>query len=312
LAERCGVPAPRTARGPGIREILEETVSFSYPVVIKPRGNPLHQSTAHSLSFKTRYAASHRELRKLLPPLEQDDKAILVQEFARGVGRCVSAVCDHGRALALFAYEREREVPLSGGVSVRRRSIPLDLTLRRLTTTLLGAIGWHGVAMVEYKYDPWTDEYVLMEINGRFQASTALSLDAGLNLPHLVAALYTGTPLPEVPHYRIGVKERWLRGDIHALLGVWRAPTTPPLPGHRSPPDRWGATWEFLRDFQPGMYYDEFKPDDVKPALVELLELVVELLRWSASTARGIYRRLTSSPAISSLANSVMHRSIRA
>jgi len=312
LADRCGVPAPRTARGPGIREILEETVSFTFPVAIKPRGNPLHRSTAHSIGFKARYAGSHRELRQLLAPLEQDDEALLVQEFARGVGRCVSAVCDHGHPLALFAYERDREVPLTGGVSVRRRSIPLDLALRRHTTALLGAIGWHGVAMVEYKYDPWTDEYLLMEINGRFQASTALTLDAGLNLPHLVAALYAGAPLPEVSAYRIGTEERWLRGDILALVGAWRAPTTPHLPGHRSPLDRWSATWNFLRDFRPGMYYDEFKREDWRPGLVELREMAGEMLRWLAAKGRGAYRRLTASPSISSLANAVTHRSIRA
>ena len=312
LAERCDVPAPRTARGPGIARLLDETAGFAYPVAVKPRGNPLHRTTAHTLGFKARYAASHRELRRLLAPLEHDSGAILVQEFARGVGRCVSAVCDRGRPLALFAYERDRELPLTGGVSVRRRSIPLDLTLRRHTTALLGAIGWHGVAMVEYKYDPWSDEYVLMEINGRFQASTALSLDAGLNLPHLVAALFAGAPLPAVPVYRVGVEERWLRGDLLALVGAWRSAGAPHLPGQRSPHARWAATWDFLRDFRPGMCYDEFAWDDWRPGVVELRGMAGELLRWSAGRARGVYRRLTASPSISSLANAVMHRSIRA
>src|SRR6266705_3753708 len=76
-------------------------------------------------------------------------------------------------------------------------------------TTLLREIGWHGVAMVEFKHDRATDSYTLMEINGRFQASTALSLDAGLNLPSLVAALYgVGVASPS-PTYRVGVEERW-------------------------------------------------------------------------------------------------------
>lgn len=312
LAERCGVPAPRTARGPGIERILGETTSFTFPVAVKPRGNPLHGSTAHALGFKSRYATSHSELRRLLAPFERDGDAILVQEFARGVGRCVAAVCDHGRPLALFAYERDRELPLTGGVSVRRRSIPLDHALRRHVTALLGAIGWHGVAMVEFKYDPWTDEYVLMEINGRFQASTALSLDAGLNLPHLVAALFTGAPLPEVRPYRVGVEERWLRGDILALIGAWRAADGPHLPGHRPPEDRWAATRDFLRDFRPGMCYDEFAWEDWKPGVVELVGMAVEALRWSAARGRGLYRRLTASPSITSLANLLTHRSIRA
>ena len=311
LSERCGVPAPRTARGSGVEEILDETLTFRYPVAVKPRGNPLHRSTAHTLGFKAQYAASHRELRHLLAPLERNGGALLVQEFARGVGRCVSAVCDRGRPLALFAYERVREVPLTGGVSVMRRSIPLDPVLRRHTTALLAAIGWHGVAMVEFKYDPWSDAYVLMEINGRFQASTALSLDAGLNLPHLVAALFAGTPLPEVPPYRIGVEERWIRGDILALVGAWRSMPTVSLLGHRPAVGGWKSTWSFVRDFRPGVNYDEFKWDDWKPGVVELLAMARVLLGWFTSGVRGLFRRLTASPSITRLANTPTHRSIR-
>src|SRR5439155_26376713 len=73
--------------------------------------------------------------------------------------------------------------------------------------------------MVEFKHDRASDSYTLMEINGRFQASTALSLDAGLSLPHLVAALYDVVEAGPIPTYRVGVEERWLRGDLLALRG---------------------------------------------------------------------------------------------
>jgi hypothetical protein len=72
--------------------------------------------------------------------------------------------------------------------------------------------------MVEFKYDAQHDTYTLMEINGRFPASTALSLDAGLNLPHLAYCLHAGLPLPAQQNPpRVGVEERWLQGDAQAL-----------------------------------------------------------------------------------------------
>lgn len=319
LARRCGVPAPRTARGGSVAALLAEAVDFQFPVVVKPRGNALHASTANALGFKVRYAPSLPALRTMLEPFANDGKALLLQEYSPGVGRCVAAVCDHGRPLALFAYARDREVPLTGGVSVLRSSIPLDPLLERHTRTLLAELQWHGIAMVEFKYDAGEERYTLMEINGRFQASTALSLDAGLNLPHLVAALYAGWPLPEVRPYRIGVRERWLRGDLLALAGVWRGNGDHPPVAVRG---RLGATWDFLRDFHPGMYYDEFKWADWRPGLVELRDLVIGALRWTQERLVNGWRRLSTpaaaaaAPSVTTAANRVAststHRSIRA
>src|SRR5256885_7534625 len=55
----------------------------------------------------------------------------------------------------LFPYTTlfRSEFPLSGGVSVVRKSIPLDERLAAYTIALLRQIAWHGVAMVEFKYD---------------------------------------------------------------------------------------------------------------------------------------------------------------
>src|SRR5260370_40119101 len=71
--------------------------------------------------------------------------------------------------------------------------------------------------MVEFKYNPHDERYTLMEINGRFQASTALRLDAGLNLPDLVARLFSGRTIGRPAAYRVGVEGRWLEGDLLAL-----------------------------------------------------------------------------------------------
>jgi len=97
-----------------------------------------------------RYARTPEELQQALHPFAQDARALLVQEYAPGTGRCVAALCGRGEPLALLAYSREREFPLSGGVSVLRKTIPLDARLATHATTLLREIGWHGVAMVEF------------------------------------------------------------------------------------------------------------------------------------------------------------------
>lgn len=283
LAGRLGVPVPRTVYADGRDAILREAAALTYPLALKPRGGALYRGTRHRLDFKVCYAASHTELARILDSVPPGSAFPLIQEVAPGTGVCVAAVCDRGEPVALFPYARLREMPLSGGVSVVRQSIALDPRLRDWVTKLLGEMGWHGVAMVEFKHDRATDRYALMEVNGRFQASTALSLDAGLNLPYLVYCLYSGTPLPDQPGaYVTGVRERWLRGDLLALVDhllgnrVW-----PPAPAPaRRLPSRVGACWAFMKDFRPGMKYDDFKTDDWGPWPAGAWELVTALVQY--------------------------------
>ena len=316
LAQGLGVPVPRSAEGDSAEQVLRRAADLEFPVAIKPRGHGLHLTTANTLGFKVRYARTLDELRLLLQPFERDAGALLVQEYAAGVGRCVAALCRRGETLALFAYSREREFPLSGGVSVVRKSIPLDERLAAYATALLREIGWHGVAMVEFKYDPAADRYTLMEINGRFQASTALSLDAGINLPRLVAALYGIGELGPTPTYRVGIEERWLRGDLLALRdglagGRQRRLTAPPA---GTPPSRARVLWQFLRDFHPRMRYDEFKWYDWRPGAVESLGLLKLCFGLLTSPLRrlGGYARRAAAALHHTLTSSATQRSIRA
>jgi len=322
LAAQVGVPVPRSVQGESTGEIVWRAAGLRFPVAIKPHGNGLHRTTANTLGFKVRYARTPEELQQVLHPFERDARALLVQEYAPGTGRCVAALCRRGEPLALLAYAREREFPLSGGVSVLRKSIPLDARLAAHATTLLREIGWHGVAMVEFKHDRATDSYTLMEINGRFQASTALSLDAGLNLPSLVAALYGVGVASPIPTYRVGVEERWLRGDLLALRDAFAAghrgsPTAAPT---GAPPSRAAVVWRFLRDFRPRVRYDEFKWYDWRPGVVEAVSLLAMLLGWLLEPVRrvaGYLRRpAVASPAPppphSAFTSSVTQRSIRA
>jgi hypothetical protein len=148
--------------------------------------------------------------------------------------------------------------------------------------------------MVEFKYDPRDDRYTLMEINGRFQASTALSLDAGLNLPDLVARLFSGRDLGSPRAYRVGAEERWLEGDLLALrdylMGAPPEANGLDLDPRGRPPSKGSVLWRFIRDFRPGVKYDEFKWHDWKPGIVAcgaLLRIASEWIKEGAVRAAG-------------------------
>jgi predicted ATP-grasp superfamily ATP-dependent carboligase len=292
LAERIGVPVPRTVQGGSSAEVLEKAATLRFPVAVKPQGHLLYGPTAHALDFKVRYARTLQDLEQTLRPYGEHSGYPLVQEFAPGVGVCVSAVFRDGDPVAMLAYLRARNYPLSGGVSTIRKTIALDERLKAYVTALLGELRWHGVAMVEFKYQEPADSYTLMEINGRFQASVALSLDAGINLPYLTACVHTGRPVQGPASYRIGVEERWLKGDLLALREhlMRKAPDTTRLRAMHDLPSKRRAFWQFLRDFRPRMRYDEFKAYDWKPGVVEAAAIGATLVEWARMLAGNVVR----------------------
>jgi predicted ATP-grasp superfamily ATP-dependent carboligase len=294
LAERVGVPVSRTVRGSSAAETLEKAAALRFPVAVKPQGHRLYGRTTHALNFKVRYARSVEELEQILRLFGEHAGHPLVQEFAPGVGVCVSAVFRDGEPVTMLAYLRARNWPLSGGISTLRRTIALDERLKSYVMALLGELRWRGVAMVEFKHDARDDSYTLMEINGRFQASVALSLDAGVNLPYLTACVHTGRPVRGPSSYRIGVEERWLRGDLFALGEhlLRRRAETKRLRALHDLPSKRRAIWEFVRDFRPRMRYDEFKTYDWKPGVVEGVSIAASVIAGVRMVARAVVRSM--------------------
>jgi predicted ATP-grasp superfamily ATP-dependent carboligase len=74
--------------------------------------------------------------------------------------------------------------------------------------------------MVEFRVLP-DGTPIFMEVNGRFWASLALAIHAGMDFPALLARLAEdGNPNAPLT-YRSGVRCRWLLGDFRHLAGVW-------------------------------------------------------------------------------------------
>jgi predicted ATP-grasp superfamily ATP-dependent carboligase len=69
------------------------------------------------------------------------------------IGEVAFFLFDRGEPKACFFHRRIREKPPSGGVSVLRKSIPVDLKIKEYGIQLLKLLNWHGVAMVEFELD---------------------------------------------------------------------------------------------------------------------------------------------------------------
>ena len=254
LAERLGVPVPKTWHINDLSQLEAIKDRLPYPVVVKPRTG----SGALGISYPGDGETLVRDYRSI----HQVFPFPLIQEFipSNGPGYGASFLFDEkGQVKASFVHRRLREYPITGGASTLRESVRKD-DVRDLALTLLKALDWFGVAMVEFKLDPRDGVPKLMEINPRFWGSLSLAVDAGVNFPYLMYRMSLGEEFDSVEDYPLGRRCRWLLpGDIlHFIRNPGRGSLLP----------------EFLRFWDKRTSYDICSRDDPLPMLATVLTLL--------------------------------------
>jgi predicted ATP-grasp superfamily ATP-dependent carboligase len=279
-AVRCGIDVPRTESVDNAGQLSQVLPRVTYPAVVKPARSRIRTPNGW-LSTSVAVAHDAEALGRLYEEREDLGRyPSLIQEYVSGAGVGVFALCDRGEVLATFSHVRVREKPPSGGVSVLCESQPIDPALESQARRLLGALGWHGVAMLEYKRDRHTGRAALMEINGRFWGSLQLAIDAGVDFPYLSHQLALGQPIDAPSSYRAGVRSRWWLGDVDHLLARWFGDNSNLPVGA---PSRWQATLAFIAPVRNGRS-EVWRFEDLRPGLRELG-------RYTQDLGRGLVRR---------------------
>lgn len=285
-AGACGVPVPRTRLVDGLPDLRKQLAGVDVPAVVKPTRSRVRTKDGW-IATGVHYVPSREALCRLYedtPYLSHHPS--LIQQRIVGPGLAVFVLFSHGELLIDFAHRRLREKPPSGGASVLSESVAVDPQLREYAVRLLGPLGWHGVAMLEFKQDRRTGEIFLIEVNGRFWGSLQLAIAAGVDFPYLTYQLAVGER-PSVPAgYRIGVKNRWLLGDLdHLLIRLSRSAGASSLPEPAS--SRLRAVLDFMKFVEPGLYYEIVSADDPAPFLYELSHYCRALVAGGARRAQA-------------------------
>lgn len=266
IARELGVPTPTTIIAGSARD-LPSVDRLAFPIVVKPARSRVRMADGW-VSTSVSYAHDPDDLVHRLKMLQPSVFPVLLQERIMGPGVGVFVCFQEGHPIALFSHRRIREKPPSGGVSVLSESVPLDPVAAEQAVKLLSRLDWRGVAMVEFKKDDRDGSLRLMEINGRLWGSLQLAIDAGVNFPALQLAVATGSAAPLPTEYRIGIRSRWLGGDLDVLLmSVLRSRRQLDLPGTRG--SRVRSIMSFLRLLGRDLHYEIERPDDWGPALLE-------------------------------------------
>lgn len=264
LAQKLSIPIPTgvVLTRPGERPQWLEGLCF--PVVVKPhRSRIAVNGTWRSTSVT--YAENETELDAILAAKDPSEYPILLQQRIVGPGVGVFMCYQRGKLVAQFSHRRLREKPPSGGVSVLCESAPVSPQAKQYAQALLDALGWEGVAMVEFKVDQADQSLRLMEINGRFWGSLQLAIDAGVDFPALLVQTLADEPMSPRDAYRIGVRSRWFMGDLDALLMrlLKRHDELHLPPGHAG---KLSSILHFMKLWQKDTYNEIVRFSDLKPA----------------------------------------------
>jgi predicted ATP-grasp superfamily ATP-dependent carboligase len=277
LAQRLGVPVPRTARVETVDEALAAAPDLGWPVVLKPIASRVLRDAGVE-RFEVAYAQDAAALRERMSRFE-GRCGVLLQRYHAGEGHGVELLLERGRVLMSFQHRRLHEVPITGGASALRESVELDAELLDHATRLMAALDWTGLAMVEFRVGP--EGPVLMEVNGRIWGSLPLAVKSGVDFPHGLAALHLGARMngagaPTSSAARIGVRSRNLGLELVWIASVLRKQRRYPF---LATPRRREGVVAALRLALPRDGFDVLSADDPMPGMSDALRAATRMLR---------------------------------
>lgn len=280
LASSVGVPTPESALVATSEAARVAARALGWPVVLKPRRSRVTSPDGRTVSLEVQYANDEAEVeRRAAPVLALSE--ILVQRYHPGAGVGVELLTHEGRPMAAFQHRRIREVPFTGGASAYREAVPVDSTLLDHAVSLLGALRWTGLAMVEFKVDGRNDAR-LLEVNGRIWGSLPLATKSGMDFPaRYVDLLLNGPPRDSViaDQYRVGTRSRHLGLDLvwiaSVLAGERRYPYLPA-------PARSEALGALARLLLPSSEHDILSVRDPVPGLIDAVNCLEHIVRKAA------------------------------
>jgi predicted ATP-grasp superfamily ATP-dependent carboligase len=203
LADKIGIPYPRTVYPQSLAELESMSGSLDYPVVIKGLLEAGRQLV--------RYPSSRQELirdyRVMCEENNLDGETLpMVQEYIRGdITYSFCGLYQKGVCKKIFMFKEIRSVPVRGGSASYAESF-YDPTLKEYGTRLLDSLNWHGVANIEFKQEESTGRLKLMEVNPKFWASLEVALRAGVNFPYDVIQVAMGKELAYSEEYERGLR----------------------------------------------------------------------------------------------------------
>lgn len=208
LAEALNIPCPKTFNPRSIEEVPE--LFSRLPLAIKPA---VKENFFYATGAKAWRADTPDQLlslyKKAINQIKPEE--ILIQEIVPGDGNEQYSYCafvQSGAPCCVLTARRARQHPREFGRAATYVETIEAPEIEILSERFLKSISYHGVVEIEYKRDPRSGEYKLLDVNARPWGFHAIGSACGVDFPYLIYADQMGLPIKPA-RARAGVG--WLR-----------------------------------------------------------------------------------------------------
>ena len=220
LAKSNNIPVPKSIIITQKSDISKILSNFKFPIILKPRLSV----TSNDLENKhfVRKVYTKDELTNHINYILEDKVEIQVQENFNGKGVGIEVLVDNGEILVVFQHIRVHE-PLMGGGSTYRKSAAPHPELLEATRKLMKSLNYTGVAMVEFKVNFDSGQWIFVEINGRFWGSLPLAVSSGVDFPYYLYQLLVNKKRDFPQEYKKGIYCRNFLYDLDWMVENYHA-----------------------------------------------------------------------------------------
>lgn len=193
------------------------------PIFVK--GDGIDDRIAHD-NVVTR-AESAAEALERIRRLRERYRRVLVQGFVPGQGTGAYFLVHDGEIRQEFMNRCLHEVPHTGGFCSLRDSWWHEAMIEDARRKIRH-LGWQGIAMLEYRWDPETDRFWFIELNARFWGALHVALYAGVDFPTQLLDTFHCGNAPEVKTFPLGLQVRYtVPFEIGYVMSRWKDKSLP-------------------------------------------------------------------------------------
>jgi len=206
IAREHNLNAPLTHIADPAADLEAIAGSMPYPCIIKPS---LSHKFVKVFRQKCLFANNRKELLAALEKARERELEVMVQEIIPGFDDQMyvfdAYINAGGRATHTFCGQKLRQFPINFGSSTLTHQV-YDEQLIEIGLDYMKRIGYRGFGEIEFKKDPASGEYKLIEINARLSTLNILFDKCGVEFTYVIYRDLIGDPLPD---YHLREEKPW-------------------------------------------------------------------------------------------------------
>ena len=220
LAESLGIPTPRRVKYHNLDEL---DAGLKSSQIEKSVVKLLTGNSAKGVFYADTPAEAKDIVERLIREFDLgQDRLPQVEEHVIGDGYGSSVLFWKGQPVADFTHRRLRDKIDTGGTSTLREAASHE-GIEAAAQKIFSSVGWHGLAMCEFKVCTSTGRFWFIEVNPRLWGSISLAINAGVDFP-LLAYICSIEGRAAAINYKSKIRSantwraRWLLGDVFVSI----------------------------------------------------------------------------------------------